>query len=115
MVTGEKQKQILGCPCLADLLRMTGTPPPFLVTAHSKGLKVALFSMSCEWLVSAHSKGLTDAVCALLRKWKTCRSPTATFRRFGAEPLRRSRCHCDSALKSALNLRKPARLAALPS
>jgi len=53
-------------------------PPTFFVSAHSKGLtarnrvsvaskglKVAVFSMSCEWLVSADSKGLSISVSAL--------------------------------------------------
>jgi hypothetical protein len=56
--------------------RVASLPPPpvFFVTAHSKevtgemlvsahstGLKVAVFSVSWEWLVSADSKKVTDA------------------------------------------------------
>jgi hypothetical protein len=38
-----------------------GVAGEFGVSAHSKGLKVAVFSMSWEWLVSADSKEFMDA------------------------------------------------------
>jgi len=33
------------------------------VSAHSAGLKVAVFSVSWEWFVSADSKGVREAIC----------------------------------------------------
>jgi len=65
---------------MSSWMRGTAPPPPvffvsahskgfareLLVTAHSAGLKVAVFSMSWEWLVSADSKGFIRALSILI-------------------------------------------------
>src|SRR6266704_5869217 len=75
----------------AEVRRESQHPPPpcFFVSAHSKGvtasicvsadskeLKVAVFSMSCGRLVSAHSKGVSDLWLVTCEPWQAGRRTT---------------------------------------
>jgi hypothetical protein len=55
-----------GLPVFFVSAHSKGFARELLVTAHSAGLKVAVFSMSWEWLVSADSKGFIRALSILI-------------------------------------------------